>query len=498
MLTVHVRVNDAATGKPAPVRIRFTGPDGTVYTPFGRLSEFSTQPGEDVGGSVRLGNQTFAYIDGSCEVRLPSGPVRVEAYKGPEYLPLDEQVVLGPGKISLRLNMKRWCDLRTEDWYAGDGRAHELTPHAALLEGAAEGLAIVHLLARERPPSAGRPPACNNLLAFSGSKPALSSPECIVAVNTLNAHPNLGTVALLNSHRVVFPLRFGAPDGLDNWSVADWCDQCHRKSGLVVWPDLPRLSPECPQGEALAALLLGKIDAFEISRLPSSEPDTLRHWYRLLDCGLRVPLVGSSGKESNAEVLGSVRTYARLPRGQDFDLAAWIEAVRTGRTFITNGPLLSLTVEGHKPGTVFETMPGTTVRLRAEARSNVPFERLELLAGGTGGGGGGDIPTTPSLVAAQQANGDRASCVVEVSYPAAASTWIAARCQGTAFAHTSPVYLQVEDAPLRPSASTIAPLLATLDAASDWVLQAARCETDKQRNDLLAVLQAGRENLLAR
>ena len=27
--TVHVRVNDAATGQPTPVRIRFTGPDGT-------------------------------------------------------------------------------------------------------------------------------------------------------------------------------------------------------------------------------------------------------------------------------------------------------------------------------------------------------------------------------------------------------------------------------------------------------------------------------------
>ena len=35
--TVHVRVNDAATGQPTPVRIQFTDENGTYYAPFGRL-----------------------------------------------------------------------------------------------------------------------------------------------------------------------------------------------------------------------------------------------------------------------------------------------------------------------------------------------------------------------------------------------------------------------------------------------------------------------------
>ena len=39
--TVHVRVNDAGTGQPTPCRVRFTGPDGTYYAPFGRLTEFA-------------------------------------------------------------------------------------------------------------------------------------------------------------------------------------------------------------------------------------------------------------------------------------------------------------------------------------------------------------------------------------------------------------------------------------------------------------------------
>ena len=40
--TVHVRVNDAATGQPTPVRIRFEGPGGEYFAPFGRLTEFAT------------------------------------------------------------------------------------------------------------------------------------------------------------------------------------------------------------------------------------------------------------------------------------------------------------------------------------------------------------------------------------------------------------------------------------------------------------------------
>src|SRR5439155_24806982 len=139
---------------------------------------------------------------------------------------------------------------------------------------------------------------------------ALLAYDCHVAVNTLNEHPVLGTVALLNSHRPVFPLRFGAPDALDDWSVADWCDQCHRKAGLVVWPDLPRLTPEHPQGEALAALFLGKIDDYELGPIGEPYGDALVNYHRLLECGLRPVLVGGSGKGTNAAVLGSMRTYA--------------------------------------------------------------------------------------------------------------------------------------------------------------------------------------------
>jgi hypothetical protein len=491
MLTVHVRVSDAATGQPTPVRLRLVDAAGVCRMPFGRPTVFDTAPGSDVGGQVHLGDADFAYIDGICEVHLPPGPVRVEVSKGPEYLPLCRDVVLGPGKIALRLTMERALDWRLRGWYSGDGRVQDLSPHSARLEGAAEGLDVVNLLAHDRPPHGDRPAAFVNLLAFSGTKPALEGPPCVV-VNTCNTHPVLGTVALLNCHRVVYPLRFGAADGLDDWSVADWCDQCHRKKGLVVWPDLPRLTTEHPQGEALAALLLGKIDAFEVCRfVPTQSMGTrgIADWYRLLACGLHLPLMGASGKDSNTVALGALRTYARLEPNQEFSYGAWIESVRGGRTFVTDGPLMSLTVNGQEVGSAL-SLPneGQTVHIQAEVRSVTPFARLECLYNGT-------------VVATGDADGEHRSATIEVDVPIAGSGWLAARClgdDGMIRAHTSPVYVQVEGRPLRPDVDTMAPLLAILDQTLAWVQREARCPKEQQREHLMQTLLAARQELLRR
>src|SRR5438552_3148399 len=127
MLTVHLRINDAATGRPTPVRVRITGADGTHFAPLGRFAEFPTGRNEVVGGQVQLGRERWFYIDGSCEVPLPAGvPLRVQAAKGPEYTPLDETVTLGAGQLSLRFAIQRWADTAADGWVSGDSRCHFL------------------------------------------------------------------------------------------------------------------------------------------------------------------------------------------------------------------------------------------------------------------------------------------------------------------------------------------------------------------------------------
>ena len=391
---------------------------------------------------------------------LPPGPVTVEISKGPEYRPLRETVRLAAGQMALRFTIHRFADLRAEGWFGGDIRAHDVTPHSALLEGAAEGLSVIQLLSRELPGS------MRNVAAFSGTAPALPSPECQVVVNTFNVHSALGRVALLHCHRPVYPLSSGPP-GPDDWSVADWCDQCHRKKGLVVWS-----GAGANDGEALAALILGKIDAFEVTAFA----DEIARYYRLLACGYRPTLVGASGKDCNLVALGKVRTYARLADGAEFGTAPWIEAVRAGRTFATSGPLLSLRVAGQEPGGVVSVEQGRAVAIRAEVRSSTPFGTLEIVAGGE--------------VIAATTSGE-----LEVEVRPDRSTWIAARCQGSA--HTSPVWVEVPGHPMRPTQEAVGPLLARLDEALGYVAGAG-CPSEKHREHYAAVLRSARESLLAR
>jgi hypothetical protein len=474
MLTVHVRVADA-TGKPTPARLRLIDSKGVCHMPFGRAATSALGPSRKVGGQVCLGEAEYAYIDGTCEVQLPAGPIHVEVHKGPEYEPIAREIVLGPGKIALRLEIERAFDWHSKGWYSGDGRAHELSPHAARLEGAAEGLDVVNLLAL----------GFVDLLAFSGTQPALEGTPCVV-VNTLNSHPILGAVALLNCHRVVFPLHFGAPEAKDDWSIVDWCDQCHRKKGLVVLPDLPRWTPDLPQGEALAALLLGKIDAFEICHLGHPQgTQILADWYRLLACGLRLPLIGASGKDSNLVALGSVRTYARVEQQQDFSYGTWIEAVRAGRTFVTAGPLLSFSVNGLDPGAVLSLRDERqTGRVAFEARSVTPFDRVELLYNG-------------DVVATCEADSNHRSAATECEIPLNKSGWLAVRClKGAAVcAHTSPVYVRIDGQPSRVRSETIAPLIAVLDRTIHWVQNEAQCDKERRREQLTETLESARQVL---
>jgi hypothetical protein len=455
MLTVHLRINDAATGRPTPVRVRVSGPDGTNYAPLGRFPDFPHGVNEDVGGGLRLGREAWYAIDGGCEIPLPAGvPLRVQAAKGPEFRPLDSTVTLGAGQMALRYAVDRWHDRRAAGWVSGDARAHFLPPHAALLEAGAEDVDVVNVLAKVQPyPSIDGTAyrTVPNLAAFSGQRPALEADGRLVVVNTLNAHPALGTVGLLDSHRPVFPLTFGGEDA-DDWGVCDWCDQCHRKGGLTAWTEAFQRHAGLAGGEALIAAILGKIDAIEITG--STRSAVLPWVYRLWTAGFPVPLVGASGKESNRTPLGAVRTYAKAAEP---GYKGWVEAVRAGRSFVTAGPLLEFAAEGG--------------RARVAVRSGVPFETLELVIDGVSG-----AATKP------QATGGTYTAEVEAAVDGAG--WVAARCLptgGPGFAHTPPVRLG-DSAGADAARAALRPLM---EATREWAEAAGRYENPRRKQALL-------------
>jgi hypothetical protein len=488
ILTVHLRVTDAATVQPTPVRLRISGPGGECYPPLGRFAEFPIGRREAVGGQVLLGAERHYYVDGSCEIALPTGvPLQIAISKGLEYQPIRETVTLGAGQMALRFRLERWTSLREQCWHSGDSRVHFLTPHAALLETQAEDLAVVNLLAtvHDFPSQDGKLyPVANGIDAISGAVPALESVGHLIAVNTFNTHPVLGRLGLLNCHRPVFPLTFGGQHGSDDWSLCDWCDQCHRKQGLVVWADAYRPDAGLPGGEALIALLLTKVDALEIDVRERSQP-LLPAWYRLLNAGLRVSAIGGSAKDSNRIALGGMRTYALLERDEPLSYHAWIEAVRQGRTFVTNGPLLRFSVNGKPPGARIDPEPATaSLRIDAAAESWEKFDKLQVVANG-------------EAIAESPASGSPCAARIEIEHRLLEGGWLAARCWAAQrgelypyvalFAHSSPVFVQATPGQYRRDISAARALREQVLATRDWIEREGRFEKPRSREHLLAL-----------
>ena len=357
---------------------------------------------------------------------------------------------------------------------------------------------VVNLLAMDVELDGGggaRNPSISNILAFSGQVPALATPGYLVVVNSWNTHPELGSLALLNCHRVVYPLSFGGPKGQDDWTLADWCDQCHRKSGLVVWSQTAHESQGFLYGEPLADLLLGKIDAFEIDHFEGSPFDEIWLWYDLLNAGWRVPLAGASGKDSNASALGVMRTFVNLLPAQKFSYSSWIEALCAGRNFVSNGPILLLTVNGHVPGSIVALDGlGGKIHVHATCQTQSAAHRLEILFNGeiVGAASNAQTPT---------------GSVFDADLAIGRSGWLAARCIGEArifdkpanqqeFAHTSPIYLEAHERPAPHGEKVIKKFQVELERMEAWVKEKARCETAAQRQRLVNIFVAARERLL--
>jgi hypothetical protein len=426
---VHVKVVDEATGRPVPCRVHFRSPQGIPYQPHGHHNHVAQNLSSwhyDVGGDVRLGQRSYAYIDGTCQGWLPRGEVVVEVARGFEYEPLRQTVRIEPGQRELTLRIERFADLAAEGWWSGDSHVHFLSTPGAQLEQRGEDLRVVNLL------QAQWGALFTNTEDFTGRPAVIDGGGYVTYVGQENRQHALGHMLLWGLKEPVMPWSSDGPDeaemgGALDATLSDWADRTHAQGGTVIAAHFPN-----PNGEPAVLVATGRADAVEIL---AQSHDAIREYYRYLNCGYRLPLVGGTDKMSSGVPVGLYRTYARLD--EEFSYEAWCRAVRSGRTFLSGGPLVTLSVDGREPGdTVTLSGPGT-VSVQASVRSIFPLRSLEIVLNG-------------EVVARVDVGGGRRAEISE-ELTVGASSWIACRAIGVdfhldewgrkVFAHTSPVYV---------------------------------------------------------
>ena len=168
-------------------------------------------------------------------------------------------------------------------------------------------------------------------------------------------------------------------------------------------------------------------------------------YYRYLNCGYRLPLVGGTDKMTGDVPVGLYRTYAYIPENEEWSYDSWCRAVRQGRTFLSGGPMIDLSVDGARIGDMLALPPGGgTVELEATAESIFPIHTLQIVQQGR-------------VIAQTEERGGSRRLRLKTSVRIDGHTWLAARCGGPdysavshhdgwsrgIFAHTSPIYVAV-------------------------------------------------------
>jgi hypothetical protein len=201
--------------------------------------------------------------------------------------------------------------------------------------------------------------------------------------------------------------------------------------------------------------VLGTLDYFEVMGY-SDHLITSEIWYRLLNTGLRIPAGAGTDAFPNFASLrgppGLVRVYARTD--QALEHRSFLDAIRDGRTFVTNGPLLGVgyramgsdTMGWYGIGDEIELPAGPRrLQIQVTLRSNVPVDHLEVIRNGKVAmsipiRGGVAIDTLVSLPVEEsgwylvRAYADQPREPVLDLYP---------------FASTSPIYVTVDGRPIR-------------------------------------------------
>lgn len=480
---ISVRVSITGTdGVPTPARVRFVAADGRYLPPVGHRHEINPGLFEDMGTDLILGRDTYAYVPGTFDIQLPLGAVAVEVVKGFDHRPVHLDLDVGPTTDTLAIVLERPIDLRAEGWTTADPHVHFLAPSTALLQAAAEDIGFVHVLATQW---GDQFTSINDLAWGSMTDP---TGRHAVILGTENRQNMLGHMGLLGARRPVMPLSTGSgPEGRIGDPVtelmADWADRCHAEGGLVVAAHFP-----LPFAEIATDIVTGRIDGVEMQVFaPGLDNPSILEWYRFLNCGYRLPVMGGTDKMSSEVPVGAVRTYARLDpdRAPSFD--AWSAAVRAGRTFATSGPVIELVVDGHEPGDVL-SLPSGGGRVQAivRARAAQPVIRtVEIVVNGT-----------VVAVSASPAAATELSLDVPLDLPS--SAWVAARSRSdhqihSAFdtsmaAHTSPVYVEVGGRPLLREMDARS-ILEVIDGTLRWIDTMASVvrQSDRQRmHDLIA------------
>jgi len=459
---LKVNIVDSISGDTVPAKAQVLSSSGHYLFPHEAIKKVGT-------------GDPFFYSDGVFELDVVPGPTRITIERGTEYSPKTINLdVTSSGLNSVDVEIGRWNDLPEKGWHPGNTHIHydekEKDPDKRLyLDPRVEDLRMtaISILKRWDLDYATNKYPVGFLSDYSSEHHYVQNGE----ESRHNKDPwdiGYGHIMLLDIKNAVDPLSRGLlVDAFD----ADYpplsyaCDDAHRQGATVIW---------CHNGqgmEAPVAAILGKIDAFNLFD-PNWIDIEYKIYYQMLNAGIKMP--ASTG--SDWYICSANRVYSlSQPK---FDYGSWLDSFKAGKTFISNGPALFLTIDDGMPGDTIQIDKGSTVSAAVSWKSHYRVQLLELVKNG-------------QVIHTEKFPQGKTEGSLNLSVEINDDSWIAARLFSDIrdsylqpqFAHTSPVYFETGNKSVEYCESS-KKFHHQIDKSLSWVGTKGRFYSDKQRTEI--------------
>jgi hypothetical protein len=411
--------------------------------------------------------------DGAFTIAVPAGPAVVHVEKGKEYFPVDDNVVIVDGEtITKTIQVRRWVDMAADGWYSADLHVHlgHDDPRVLKQLALADDVNLIPsftywLRGRGETWLANWPEATFNDPIMVDDRHLVTRNNIeIERINSKAAFgAAIGATFLFNLSRPLTASRYGEHFPTD----AALCRVARQHSPRAVFD-----SDKPSWAESVVGAALGMLDTMQVCHnhyhrlrtLPggwgmigpleegesnAAAGDHLFHrtnslYYRFLNCGFKLGVSGGSAIGVMAVPTGYNRVYAQIEGPLTAD-KMW-NSIRAGRSFATSGPMLTLTAGGESIGGSIEIKSSQpqAVLIHTTVQSIDKLESIQIVHNG-------------QVVASRDLSVESTDAVVKAELKFTVtpnrSGWIASRALYRApdgllrQAHTSPIYLSVDDKP---------------------------------------------------
>jgi hypothetical protein len=330
--------------------------------------------------------------DGSAALKLAPQEYRFEVERGPEYLTATGH--FNPQTLpdgTLRITLERLVNMPAQGWWPGDLHVHRKTGDIELLMRA-EDLRVAPVITW-----------WNNRNLWSDRKipePTLNRFDTNRFFDVMAGEDEREGGALLFFHAKQ-PLPISG-SSREFPSPVTFIERARRNPEIWIdiekpfWWDVP-VWLACARIDSIGIAnnhqwRRGMLDneawgkPRDTNQFPSPQGNglwTQEIYYRILNCGFRIPPSAGSASGVLPNPVGYNRVYVFT--GSSLDYQNWWEQLRQGRCFVSNGPLLLAQANGQLPGSVFQIPASEILELPIDidVRSSEALARIEIVQDGT-------------------------------------------------------------------------------------------------------------------